>query len=158
MKKSSNPATYSRVRAYRNRNGSTPSQEGPQNVLLEAERQLPRRRYAKLLHEMLEDDDLEGALAAIRRGLIATKCHWDGVAQKMVEAPDYKIQIDAAKTVLSYREGIPVQKELIITETFETLQKTFIEALSSPETSALIQSELLRSKASKNWDSAPPTV
>jgi len=113
----------SRARAYKNQKAPMPSLEGTQDTVLEPGRELPRRKYAKQLHSMLQDNDLEDAVEAIRRGLKAKKSYWDGVAKRMVEESDLKVQLDAAKTVLAYREGVPVHREVLLSETFESLKK-----------------------------------
>jgi hypothetical protein len=131
------------ARAHESQEGPTPATEGPQNFVLNPEPQLPRRKIAKRLHEILTDEDLDNAVSVIRRSLKAKKTYWDGVAKKMVEEPDYKIQLDAAKTVLAYREGMPVQRQVVVSEAFESLRDAIFAAKHSPEARKLIESGLL---------------
>lgn len=105
--------------------------------------ELPKRSYAKRLNEMLTDQDLEGAVDVIRQGLKANKRHWDGVAKQMVDEPDMKVRMDAAKTVLSYKEGMPVQRQVVVSETFESLREALAAAEHSPEARRLIEAGLL---------------
>lgn len=106
-------------------------------------RELPKRGYAKRLNELLTDDDLAGAVDVIRQGLKATKRQWDGFAKTMVEEPDMKVRMDAAKTVLSYKEGMPVQRQVVVSETFECLRDALVAAEHSPEAKRLIEAGLL---------------
>ena len=82
---------------------------------------------------------MDDAVSAIRRSLKAKKTHWDGVSKKMVEEPDYKIQLDAAKTVLAYREGMPVQRQVVVSKAFESLRDATLAAKHSPEDRKLIE-------------------
>lgn len=103
----------------------------------------PRRKLGKRLSELLDDGDLELAVETIRGGLKANKSHWDGVAKQMVIEPDFKIRMDAAKTVLAYKEGMPVQRQVVIAESFESLREAIAAATHSPEALRLIESGLL---------------
>lgn len=103
----------------------------------------PRRKLGKRLSELLDDGDLELAVDTIRGGLKANKSHWDGVAKQMVIEPDFKIRMDAAKTVLAYREGMPVQRQVVVAESFESLREAIAAATHSPEAMKLIESGLL---------------
>jgi hypothetical protein len=103
----------------------------------------PRRKLGKRLSELLDDGDLELAVETIRGGLKANKSHWDGVAKQMVIEPDFKIRMDAAKTVLAYKEGMPVQRQVVIAESFESLREAIAAATHSPEAMRLIESGLL---------------
>lgn len=103
----------------------------------------PRRKLGKRLSELLDDGDLELAVDTIRGGLKANKSHWDGVAKQMVVEPDYKTRMDAAKTVLAYKEGMPVQRQVVISESFESLRDALAAATHSPEARRLIESGLL---------------
>jgi hypothetical protein len=103
----------------------------------------PRRKLGKRLSELLDDGDLELAVDTIRGGLKANKSHWDGVAKQMVIEPDYKIRMDAAKTVLAYKEGMPVQRQVVIAESFESLREALTAATHSPEAMRLIETGLL---------------
>ena len=131
------------ARAYGKQEGPMSAQEATQNCVLAPELELPRRKIAKRLHDILTEEDLDDAVSAIRRSLKAKKTHWDGVSKKMVEEPDYKIQLDAAKTVLAYREGMPVQRQVVVSEAFESLRDAIFAAKHSPEARKLIESGLL---------------
>ena len=61
----------------------------------------------------------------------------------MVIEPDYKIRMDAAKTVLAYKEGMPVQRQVVIAESFESLREALTAATHSPEAMRLIETGLL---------------
>ncbi len=145
------------ARAYSNQKGHPDASEVPQNAFLSTEPQLPRRRFSKRLNDILNDDDLDNAMEAIRRALKAQKKHWDGVAKEMVAEPDYKVQLDAAKTVLAYREGMPIQRQVVVSEAFESLRDAIIAAEHSPEARKLIESGLLGPTCSKKWEGAPPS-
>jgi hypothetical protein len=131
------------TRAHEDQEAIMPAQEATQNCVLLPESTLPRRKIAKRLHEILTDEDLSEAVSAIRQSLKAKKSSWDGVAKKMVVAPDYKIQIDAAKTILAYREGMPIQRQVVVSEAFESLRDAIIAAEHSPEARKLIETGLL---------------
>ena len=131
------------TRAHEEPEGLARPQEDLQSCVLTPKLELPRRKIAKRLHEILTDEDLSEAVSAIRQSLKAKKSSWDGVAQKMVEGPDYKIQIDAAKTILAYREGMPIQRQVVVSEAFESLRDAIIAAEHSPEARKLIETGLL---------------
>ena len=106
-------------------------------------RELPKRGYAKRLNEMLTDEDLAGAVDVIRQGLKATKQFFSPITKQFVQEPDMKVRMDAAKTVLSYKEGMPVQRQVVVSETFESLREALAAAEHSPEARRLIDAGLL---------------
>jgi hypothetical protein len=90
----------------------------------------------------MTDDDLEGAIGVIRTGLQATKSHWDGVAKRMVEEPDFKTRMEAAKTIVAYKEGMPVQRQMVVQESYESLRDMLRAADHSDEARRLLESEI----------------
>jgi hypothetical protein len=106
-------------------------------------RELPKRGYARRLNEMLNDEDLAGAVDVIRQGLKATKQFFSPITKQFVHEPDMKVRMDAAKTVLSYKEGMPVQRQVVVSETFESLREALAAAEHSPEARRLIEAGLL---------------
>jgi hypothetical protein len=83
---------------------------------------LPSRKQRKSMHELVEAGDMEEAMAQLRGGLKATKKFWSPVEKAFIEEPDYKIRMDAAKTVIAYGDGMPVQRSIAVSDSFESLR------------------------------------
>lgn len=118
------------------------------------ESQPNRGSFKKRLSDLLDDGDLDEAVETIRGAMKANKTHWDGVAKRMVEEPDFRIRLEASKTILAYKEGMPVQRQVVMQESFESLRDAIMAAEHSDEAKRIIETEML---TLKNWDSAPPS-
>jgi len=99
--------------------------------------------FKRRLSDILHDGDLEEAVNTIREGMKANKTHWDGVAKRMVTEPDFRIRLEAGKTVLAYKEGMPVQRQVVMQESFESLRDAIMAADHSDEARKIIDAGLL---------------
>lgn len=100
---------------------------------------LPSRKLRKNLAELIDNNQIEQAVSAIEDGLSATRRFWSPVTKSFVDEPDHKTRLDAAKTILAYHEGTPVQRVVAVTESFESLRDIIAAATHSEEAQRLIK-------------------
>jgi hypothetical protein len=100
---------------------------------------LPSRKLRKNLAELIDSNHVGQAVAAIEDGLSATRRFWSPITKSFVDEPDHKTRLDAAKTILAYHEGTPVQRVLTATESFESLREALANATHSKEAQQLLQ-------------------
>lgn len=101
-----------------------------------------KQKVAETLANLLTDDDLANVAAVYRDGLTATQRIWQENAWtddkgrlrgKWVEVPDYKTRKSCADMIAAYREGLPVQRQAILVQQFESMDQTRERVSHSPE-------------------------
>ena len=58
--------------------------------------------------------------------------HWEVI-------PDFKTRIAAANMIAAYKEGLPVQRQVVLTKAFESAEETIKKIKDSPELLKAIQ-------------------
>jgi len=100
------------------------------------------QRIASSLAAILTDEDLADVAAVYRDGLKATQRIWHENAWtddkgrlrgKWVEVPDYKVRKSCADMIAAYKEGLPVQRQAILVQKFESMEQTRERVSQSPE-------------------------
>lgn len=101
-----------------------------------------KQKVAETLANILTDDDLANVAAVYRDGLTATQRIWQEnvwtddkgrLRGKWVEVPDYKTRKACADMIAAYREGLPVQRQAILVQQFESMDQTRERVSHSPE-------------------------
>lgn len=121
----------SRARACaRSREGSQPAGDSiPQKI-------------AASLATFLTEADLADVVAVYRAGLRATQRIWveDGTVDERGRRrghwehhPDHRTRIACADMIAAYKEGLPVQRQAILVQKFETMDQTRERVAQSPE-------------------------
>jgi hypothetical protein len=99
-------------------------------------------KVIQTLMEILTDEDLENVAQVYRAALHANRRHWidEGKDPKTGRArghweviPDFKTRIAAANMIAAYREGLPVQRQLVIAKQFESAADVIASVKQSPE-------------------------
>jgi len=81
---------------------------------------------------------VEKCAAVIEEGLGATTWRWDKASGKIVTEPDYRERRESAKLLLSYLEGLPVQR--LVTANLDADKPDLLGALKrSPNARRLIE-------------------
>jgi hypothetical protein len=92
--------------------------------------------------EILTDEDLQSVVEVYRGALHANQRHWvdEGKDPKTGRArghweiiPDFKTRIAAANMIAAYKEGLPVQRQLVVAKTFRSAEETVSKLRQSPE-------------------------
>ena len=100
------------------------------------------------LMEILTDEDLRSVAEVYRGALHANQRHWvdEGKDPKTGRArghweviPDFKTRIAAANMIAAYKEGLPVQRQMVLTKAFESVEETIKKIKDSPELTKAIQ-------------------
>ena len=100
------------------------------------------------LMEILTDEDLQSVAEVYRGALHANQRHWvdEGKDPKSGRArghweiiPDFKTRIAAANMIAAYKEGLPVQRQMVLTKAFESAEETIKKIKDSPELTKAIQ-------------------
>jgi len=100
------------------------------------------QKIAASLATILNDDDLLLVAAVYRDGLTATQRIWQDnvwtdekgrLRGKWVEVPDYKTRKACADMIAAYKEGLPVQRQAILLQKFESMDQTRERVSHSPE-------------------------
>ncbi|MBE2180080.1 MAG: hypothetical protein IAE97_06380, partial [Chthoniobacterales bacterium] len=89
----------------------------------------------------------------------AAKVLMDGLKAKKVsltghQVPDWKARLDAAKLIMAYIEGLPIQRQHIVSFQANSLRELREKLPDLPELRAAV---IRLAPALKNRDSAPPT-
>ena len=105
-------------------------------------------RVIQTLMEILTDEDLRSVAEVYRGALHANQRHWvdEGKDPKTGRArghweviPDFKTRIAAANMIAAYKEGLPVQRQVVLTKAFESAEDTIKKIKGSPELLKAIQ-------------------
>ena len=107
---------------------------------------LPSQTLRRTMSELVDSNRMDIAIDVLDRSMRATKKFWSPLTKEWVEEPDFKIQLDAAKVIIAYGDGLPVQRSITVTDSFESLRDALnAAALRSPRArEALAQSFGLR--------------
>ena len=114
---------------------------------------LPSRKFRKNLAELMDCNQVEQAVSAIEDGLSATRRFWSPITKSFIDEPDHKTRLDAAKTILAYHEGTPVQRVVTVTESFESLRDAIAAATHSEEAQRALRD--LETPPQNGVDNAP---
>ena len=99
--------------------------------------------------EILTDEDLQSVAEVYRGALHANQRHWvdEGKDPKSGRArghweviPDFKTRIAAANMIAAYKEGLPVQRQVVLTKAFESVEETIKKIKGSPEMMKVLMS------------------
>lgn len=94
------------------------------------------------LMEILTDEDLQSVAQVYRGALRANQRHWvdegkdpeTGRARGHWEViPDFKTRIAAANMIAAYKEGLPVQRQVVLKKAFTSADETIKKIKGSPE-------------------------
>ena len=108
----------------------------------------PTKVSIQTLMEILTDEDLRSVAEVYRGALHANQRHWvdEGKDPKTGRArghweviPDFKTRIAAANMIAAYKEGLPVQRQVVLTKAFESADETIKKIKDSPELLKAIQ-------------------
>lgn len=110
-----------------------------------------RPEIEKQLIALLEHEG--GAKKAAKVLLAALKAKKPWLAGN--DQPDWKIRIDAAKLILAYTEGLPIQRQQIVSFQANSLRELREKLPDLPELRAAVVRML--PSTSENRDSAPPS-
>jgi len=101
-----------------------------------------KQKVSETLANILNDGDLRRVAEVYREGLDATQRIWHEnswtddkgrLRGKWVEVPDYKTRKACADMIAAYREGLPVQRQAILVQQFESMDQTRERVSHSPE-------------------------
>jgi hypothetical protein len=99
-------------------------------------------KVIQTLMEILTDEDLQRVAEVYRGALHANQRHWvdEGKDPKTGRArghweiiPDFKTRIAAANMIAAYKEGLPVQRQVVINKAFESADEAIKKIKDSPE-------------------------
>jgi hypothetical protein len=105
-------------------------------------------KVIQTLMEILTDEDLKRVAEVYRGALQANQRHWvdEGKDPKTGRAmghweviPDFKTRIVAANMIAAYKEGLPVQRQVVINKAFESADNAIQRIKKSPELLRAIQ-------------------
>ena len=88
----------------------------------------PSRQARKSFQELIEAGQLEEAVEALRAGMKATRKFYSPITKSWEEEPDHRTRLDAAKTILAYAVGMPLQRSVAVTEDFVSLREALVAA------------------------------
>ena len=98
-------------------------------------------KVIQTLMEILTDEDLRSVAEVYRGALHANQRHWvdEGKDPKTGRArghweviPDFKTRIAAANMIAAYKEGLPVQRQVVLTKAFESAEETIKKIKARP--------------------------
>ena len=107
----------------------------------------PTRKIRKRMDELIRADHMETAVQTLEDSMRATRKFYNPISKTYEEEPDYKTRLDAAKTVIAYGDGMPVQRSITVSDSFESLR----DALNA----AAGQSDLARMALSQSFGLKP---
>ncbi len=89
---------------------------------------------AKKLFDLLNSDDLAGAVAVWRSGMKATKFVWSQKAQCYIDTgfPDWDVRERMSLAIAAYMEGKPIERQVQVTGSFEDLGQMIGRINASP--------------------------
>ena len=104
-------------------------------------------KIAASLAEVLTDEDLERVANVYRDALGARQRFWidegkDEFGKSIGHwewQDDHKTRIQAANMIAAYKEGLPVQRQVVLTKAFESADETIKKIKDSPELFKAIQ-------------------
>ena len=128
----------------------------PDNVLGERNQARPRTRedrkslvekIAANLADVLTEEDLERVAKVYRDALGAKQRFWidegkDEFGRSIGHwewQDDHKTRIQAANMIAAYKEGLPVQRQVVLTKAFESADEMLAKIKASPEALKAIQ-------------------
>jgi hypothetical protein len=100
------------------------------------------QRIASSLANILTDDDLAEVVDVYRRGLRAKQRIWvenaftddrGRLRGRWEFVDDFRVQKACADMIAAYKEGLPVQRQAILVQKFETMDETRERIANSPE-------------------------
>lgn len=100
------------------------------------------QQIAASLANFLTEEDLADVVAVYRAGLRATQRVW--IAEEAVDErgrrrghwehhPDFRTRLACADMIAAYKEGLPVQRQAILVQQFESMDQTRERVSHSPE-------------------------
>ena len=96
-------------------------------------------KKAACLADLMTDQDREDNMRVLREAKNANHHIYDKDAGGLVEKPDHKTRLAAATLNLAYDEGLPVQRQVVITQNFESAEEAIKKIKESPELLKAIQ-------------------
>lgn len=94
----------------------------------------------KSLVEAITQNDIDLVLAAWRRALKAKRRMWDVIKKKWIFEPDVRAQLEATKLITAYKEGLPVQRQVVLNADYADLGKDLKKLQASPESLRMMKS------------------
>lgn len=104
-------------------------------------------RIIRGLIDALDDDDIFAVARTYRDALTAETRQWEGAGKdpktgralgQWVVTPDHKTRIQAANMIAAYKEGLPVQRQVILTNAFEAMDQVLGRMETSPEAARIL--------------------
>jgi hypothetical protein len=101
-----------------------------------------KEKIAIGLANILTDEDIQKVVEVYRDGLKATQRIWQENTHRdekgrlrgsWVEVPDWKTRKACADMIAAYKEGLPVQRQAILVQKFESMEETKERVTQSPE-------------------------
>jgi hypothetical protein len=90
-------------------------------------------KKAACLADLMTDKDREDNMRVLREAKNAMHHVYDKDIERLVEKPDHKTRLAATTLQLAYDEGLPVQRQVVITKKFETAGEIIASVKQSPE-------------------------
>ena len=90
-------------------------------------------KKAAILADLMTDDDLAEDMRVLRDAKKATSRVWDIEQKKLVEIPDHKTRLAATTFSRAYKEGLPVQRQVVAVAEFKSIEDTIAKLRASPE-------------------------
>lgn len=103
----------------------------------------------KTLSDAISEGDLDMVLVVYRDAMTAEQRYWvdegkdeNGRAKGRWEImPDHNTRIKAANMVAAYKEGLPIQKQMVFTARFEDMSETLAKLQAQPSILELMTPE-----------------
>jgi hypothetical protein len=90
-------------------------------------------RKAAQLADLITDEDRAENMRVLREAKNAIHHVYDKDSESLVEKPDHKTRLAAATLQLAYDEGLPVQRQVVLTKQFESAAEIMSTVKQSPE-------------------------
>ena len=90
-------------------------------------------KKAACLADLMSDQDRADNMRVLREAKNAIHHVYDKDLERLVEKPDHKTRLAATALSLAYDEGLPVQRQVVLTKAFESIEETIKKIRGSPE-------------------------
>ena len=96
-------------------------------------------KKAACLADLMTEQDRADNMRVLREAKNAIHHVYDKDLERLVEKPDHKTRLAATALSLAYDEGLPVQRQVVLTKAFESAEETIKKIKASPELLKAIQ-------------------
>ena len=96
-------------------------------------------KSSRLFADFIPERDRADNIIVIREAKKAKGRHYDVDLKQFVDWPDHKTRLAAATLQLAYDEGTPVQRQVVLSASFDSADKTIAKIKESPELLKAIQ-------------------